>query len=292
MQGITFDKHANNDYAGSMNDWLQHAYKLLSTGWGAFILLIFLGWIACATLSRVFRRFHMHNHSHRQILNLSVKAIKGIIWALVLIQGLHGVGVDVVGFLGAAGVAGVAIGFASQTALSNLISGAFLVGESSFRMGDYIQVGSEEGTVESINLLSVYLRRADNTLTRVPCETLIKTPVRNLTGAAQRRIDFDLGVDYASDLSIVREIIMNVIANQPLLLDEPAPTITFGNFGDSSLNLHIGAWCKTEHYHAVRYEFATAILAAFAEKNINIPFPIRAVTRYETPSSSNYSATK
>lgn len=275
-----------------MNDWLQHAYKLLTSGWGAFIVLLILGWIASTVLTRMFRRFHMHNPTHRQVVNLSIKAAKGVIWAIVLIQGLHSVGVDVVGILGAAGVAGVAIGFASQTALSNLISGAFLVGESSFRMGDYIQVGSEEGTVESINLLSVYLRRADNTLIRVPCETLIKSPVRNLTGAAQRRIDFDLGVDYSSNLAEVREIIMNVIANQPLLMDEPSPTVTFGNFGDSALNLHIGAWCKTEHYHAVRYEFATAILAAFAEKNISIPFPIRAVTRYNAPVTNAFSDTK
>ncbi len=270
-------------YSGGMAEWFSTAYKYISglsnTGWYAFALYIIIGWVAATGVSRLQRRIH-HDSEQRQIYTLLCKIGKGVIWALVLVQGLRSVGVDVVSILGAAGVAGVAIGFASQTALSNLISGAFLVSERSFRMGDYIQVGGEEGTVESINLLSVYLRRSDNTLVRVPCETLIKTPVRNLTGESLRRIDFDLGVDYSSNLSEVKELIMSIISAQAGLLSEPAPSVTFKGFGTSSLDLHIGAWCRTEDYHSVRYEFATAILNAFAEKGINIPFPIQAVTRY------------
>ncbi len=268
-----------------MAEWFQKVYSYASgpmgMGWVTFAFYVILGWLACMGLGRLQHRINHARREQRQIFSLLLKVAKGIIWALVLVQGLRGVGVDVVSILGAAGVAGVAIGFASQTALSNLISGAFLVSERSFRMGDYIQVGGEEGTVESINLLSVYLRRSDNTLVRVPCETLIKTPVRNLTGAELRRIDLDIGVDYASNLTEVKEVIMRVITERPQLMSEPAPTVTFSGFGDSSLNLHIGAWCKTEVYHAVRYEFATALLAAFAERGINIPFPIRAITKYQ-----------
>lgn len=272
---------------GVMTDWFISVQNgithTIGAGWFAFCIYLILGWIASFATGRLLNRVTLRKRGHAQVFSLVTKAIKGIIWALVLVQALRAVGVDVVGILGAAGVAGVAIGFASQTALSNLISGVFLVGESSFKMGDYIKVGSEEGTVESINLLSVYLRRADNTLARVPCEMLIKTPVRNLTGAAMRRIDFDLGVDYSSDLMQVKEIISQVIEKQPKLLDTPAPSIIFGGFGACSLDLHIGAWCKTEHYHEVRYAFATALLAAFAEHGISIPFPIRAVTPYAAP---------
>lgn len=267
-----------------MAEWLQNTYHHISNsvgfGWVAFAFYIMLGWVASLGIGRLLRKIDKNCHEQRQIYTLLCKIGKGVIWALVLVEGLRGIGVDVVSILGAAGVAGVAIGFASQTALSNLISGAFLVSERSFKMGDYIQTGSEEGTVESINLLSVYLRRSDNTLVRVPCEMLIKNPVRNLTGAAMRRIDFNIGVDYSCNLTEVKRIIVAVIEKQPELLNTPAPVVTFSGFGDSALNLHIGAWCRTEVYHSVRYEFATALLAAFAEHGINIPFPIRAVTRY------------
>ncbi|MBQ9096713.1 MAG: mechanosensitive ion channel family protein, partial [Akkermansia sp.] len=186
---------------------------------------------------------------------------------------------DVISILGAAGVLGVAIGFASQTSLSNLISGVFLVSERSFKLGDYISVAGEEGSVESINLLSVYLRRPDNSLVRIPCETLIKSPVTNITGSPRRRIDMDLGVDYSSDLTKVKDVILDVIKQEPELLDTPAPTVMFSGFGDSSLNLHIGAWCKTEVYHGLRYRLATAILERFNKEGINIPFPVRTIVK-------------
>lgn len=270
-----------------MTEWLQgvlaKVQPLIGSGWLAFTLYIIIGWVAGYGVERLFKRIILSQKAHTQILALVSKTLKGVIWALMLVLALRTVGVDVVGILGAAGVAGVAIGFASQTALSNLISGVFLVGESSFKMGDYIQVGNEEGTVETINLLSIYLRRPDNTLVRVPCEMLIKTPVRNLTGSDMRRIDFDLGVDYSNDLTLVKQTIQEVIDQQPQLLNIPAPSIIFSGFGDSSLNLHIGAWCETNHYHEVRYAFATALLAAFAAKGISIPFPIRAITNYQQP---------
>ena len=62
-----------------------------------------------------------------------------------------------------------------------------------------------------------------------------------------------------------------------MLLSDPAPVVQFNGFGDSSLNLHIGAWCKTADYHTARYAFAGALLKAFAEEGISIPFPIRDV---------------
>lgn len=257
-------------------EWAKNAFfTLASSGWVEFAVYVVLGFIFSNVIRHLYMRLAGAEHMPKQILKLLSRALKAIIWVLVLVQGLRAVGVDVVGILGAAGVMGVAIGFASQTSLSNLISGIFLVSERSFKPGDYIQVEGEEGMVESINLLSVYLRKPDNSLVRIPCETLIKSPVRNITGSPSRRIDLDVGVDYNSDLEQVKRIIFDVIKQEQDLLDTPAPTVLFSGFGDSSLNLHIGAWCKTEVYHAQRYRLATALLEAFRKEGINIPFPVR-----------------
>lgn len=240
---------------------------------------VLAGCIITSVIGRVFTGLESNQKLPKQVLTLLSRTIRSIIWVLVLVQGLRAVGVDVISILGAAGVLGVAIGFASQTSLSNLISGVFLVSERSFKLGDYISVAGEEGSVESINLLSVYLRRPDNSLVRIPCETLIKSPVTNITGSPRRRIDMDLGVDYSSDLTKVKEVILDVIKQEPELLDTPAPTVMFSGFGDSSLNLHIGAWCKTEVYHGLRYRLATAILERFNKEGINIPFPVRTIVK-------------
>ena len=266
-------------------DWMEQSKiiwaHMATHGWIELIVYLALGWILCTVVGRVFTGLENTKRLPTQMLKLLSRALKGIICAIALIQGLRALGIDVVSILGAAGVMGVAIGFASQTSLSNLISGIFLISERSFKIGDYIRVEGEEGTVESINLLSVFLRRPDNALVRIPCESLIKTPVTNITGSPRRRIDLDVGVDYSSDLSKVKEVILDVIKQESELMDAPAPVVMFTGFGDSSLNLRIGAWCKTEVYHGLRYRFATALLERFAKEGINIPFPIRTVLQQQ-----------
>lgn len=254
-------------------------HKLLDGGWVSFAVYLLIAFVITRIVKHVFLRYmRTHKHTHPAVRFLA-KLINSIIWVLALVQALRAVGVDLVSILGAAGVAGIAIGFASQTALSNLISGFFLISESSFKIGDYVRVDTLEGTVESINLLSIYLRQPDHSLIRIPCETLIKNPVVNMTNDKIRRCDLDVGVDYSSDLAYVRQVIERVVTEQPgLFADDKHPTtIQFSNFGSSSLNLHIGAWCQTQEYHAVRYAFVTALLRAFADANISIPFPIRDV---------------
>ncbi len=263
-------------------EWSKNVWHhLAANGWVELAVYLAIGWILCTAVGRIFMGLEHTGKLPKQVLKFLSRALRGIICAFVLIQGLRALGVDVVSILGAAGVMGVAIGFASQTSLSNLISGIFLVSERSFKTGDYISVEGEEGTVESINLLSVYLRRPDNALVRIPCETLIKSPVTNITGSPRRRIDLDVGVDYSSNLTKVKEVILDVIKQEPELMDSPAPAVIFSGFGDSSLNLHIGAWCKTEVYHGLRYRFATALLERFAKEGINIPFPVRTVIKQQ-----------
>ncbi len=254
---------------------IGHADKFMEMGWLHFIVFILLGFIGSWFVRRLMRPLHHARKLPEQVLRMLQTLLVVLVWGFAIIQALHAVGVDLVSILGAAGVVGIAVGFASQTTLSNFISGIFLVGERCVSLGDYIRVDDAEGSVDAINLLSVTLRQGDNSLIRIPIETLIKNPMTNITGSHIRRIDFDLGVDYSSDLKQVRECILRVVAEQPKLLETPAPVVLFKGFGDSSLDLHIGAWSKTEDYHDARFHFAHALLAAFAKEGINIPFPTR-----------------
>lgn len=264
------------EVATSTWDEILHVYHLLQEGgWVSFTLYFLLGIILTITIARVMRPLQAHYSP--VLVGVIRKCIYAVVWIIVLVQALHSVGVDLFSVLGAAGVAGVAIGFAAQTALSNVISGIFIMSERRIRIGDYIRAAGCEGTVESVNLLSISLRQTDNSLVRIPCETIIKNPVVNVTGDTLRRCDFDLGVDYASDLQQVRQVILQVVQDQPGLSTDPAPVVLFTGFGESSLDLHIGAWCKTEDYHSVRFLFAKELLDAFRREGINIPFPTRSL---------------
>ena len=112
-----------------------------------------------------------------------------LILALFLVSALHQLGFNLGVLLGAAGILTVAIGFASQTSASNLISGLFLLAEKPFAIGDTIRVGTTTGEVLSVDLLSVKLRTFDNLYVRIPNESLIKAEMTNLTKFPIRRLE-------------------------------------------------------------------------------------------------------
>ena len=179
--------------------------------------------------------------------------------------------------LGAAGILTVALGFASQTSASNLVSGIFLVAESPFRIGDVITVGSLTGEVLSIDLLSVKLRTYNNLYVRVPNETLIKSEITNLTRFPIRRLDLKLGVAYKEQIGRVRDLLIDTADDNPLCLDHPRPLVIFQGFGDSSLDLQFSVWAKRENFLEVLNSLPEAIKQTFDDNGIEIPFPHRSL---------------
>lgn len=200
-----------------------------------------------------------------------------IILALFVASALRELGFSLAVLMGAAGVLTVAIGFASQTSASNLISGLFLIGERPFSVGDVIRIGNTTGEVLSIDALSVKLRTFDNLFVRIPNETLIKSEVTTLTRFAIRRLDLILGVAYKEDINAVRDVLMAVAEKNMLCLDEPAPLFIFTGFGDSSLDIQFSVWAKRESFLPLRNSITAEIKAAFDAAGIEIPFPHRSL---------------
>ncbi len=214
---------------------------------------------------------------HRGVLTRRLVFYSILILAIVL--GLRQVSHDISNiFLGAAGILTVALGFASQTSASNLISGLFLIGEKSFAIGDIIKAGDTTGEVLSIDLLSVKLRTFDNLFVRVPNETLVKSEITNLTRFPIRRIDLQIGVGYKEDIGRVREVLLEVADNHPLCLIEPRPAILFQQFGESSLNLQFSVWTQGGNYTVTRTGLAEDIKKAFDRHGIELPYPYRSLT--------------
>ncbi len=211
--------------------------------------------------------------AHQEIL--ARRVIFYLVLGLFGASALAEVGFDLSILLGAAGILTVAIGFASQTSASNVISGLFLLGEKPFVVGDVIRVGSTTGEVLSVDLLSVKLRTFDNLFVRIPNETMIKAEIVNLQRFPIRRYDLQVGVAYREDMRAVREALTAVAEQNPLCLEEPAPLILFQGYGESSLNFQFSVWASQENFLAVRTIIPTEVKEAFDERGIEIPFPQR-----------------
>ncbi len=238
------------------------------------VLMLVLGLpllkILAAMAARAVRnRFSVQN---TMLLRKSVFYIGTVLLLVMILQEL---GFSLGALLGAAGIAGVALGFASQTSLSNVISGIFLISEKPFEIGDIIRVGDTLGIVLSIDLLSVKLRRFDNTFVRLPNESLIKSELTNVTRFPIRRFDLNLGVAYKEDVKRVVEVLKDIAKNNPYVLEEPEPMVAFTGFGDSALQIFVGVWFVKTDFMLLRDSLLPEIKRRFDEENIEIPFPHR-----------------
>ncbi len=200
------------------------------------------------------------------------KAVKVLLVVLFVVSLIRGVGVDITAVLGAAGVAGIAIGFASQTSLSNLISGLFLVLERPFKIGDRIEVDGSDGTVHSIELLSTYIRTFDNRMIRVPNEMLAKSKLINYTQYPIRRMDLNISVAYKEDAARVMRIFREVVIANPSCFNEPEPLIVFKGFGESSMDFLVAVWVDRMEMQATRTSLLKDIKERFDREGVDLPY--------------------
>ena len=200
-----------------------------------------------------------------------------IIWMIVLAQ----LGLNLAALLGAAGIAGIAVGFAAQTSVSNVISGMFLISEKSFAVGDVIRVGTFQGVVLTIDLLSVKIRTFDNQYIRLPNETLIKTEVTNITRFPIRRLNVEFVVRYGTDLEQLKELLYAVARGNTSCLDEPEPLFVINTFGRFGVEMLFGVWFVKEDFLAVKNSMMQGIHSALNEAGIE--FAVLPIAQLEAP---------
>ena len=237
-----------------------------------FGVLLFLGFPALFLLSKWIRKYTSQKFSPQQGMIFSKLVLyTGVV--IIAFSVLSELGFKLAHLLGAAGIIGIAVGFASQTSMSNIISGLFLIAEKPFEVDDIITVQNTTGVVLSIDILSVKLRTFDNKYIRIPNETIIKSDVTNVTHFPIRRVDLNVGVAYKEDIARVREVLLDVAKKNPLCLNEPEPLVIFSGFGNSSLDLKLLVWAVKSDWLSLKNKIAEEIKKRFDQEGIEIPFP-------------------
>lgn len=242
-------------------------YNRLLEGTIAVLLILVSFKIVQAFVGRLIK-----GHVTDRRLGFVQKLIRYTGFAVVIMTIFNRLGIDLSALLGAAGIAGVALGFASQTSVSNVISGLFLVSEKPFVVGDVIQVGDMTGIVESTDLLSIKLRTFDNRFVRIPNETLIKTNMINITRYPIRRLDVWVSVGYTEDLERVKTVLEDLARHNVYALDNPEPLIVLDKFDASGINILCGLWFEKSNYMALKNSIMLEIKRRFEAEGIEIPY--------------------
>jgi len=173
-----------------------------------------------------------------------------------------------------AGALSVGIGFGLQNLVNNFVSGLILLAERPIRVGDMVVVGGEEGYVRKISVRSTELETFDGAHVLVPNSYFVAEKVKNWTFRNNiRRIAIPIGVAYGSDARQVQAVLLKVAADNPDILKTPGPAVTLDEFAPASVNFTLYTFiADITKTGSVRTELAMAILAAFAQAGIVIPF--------------------
>jgi len=253
---------------GAMNVFADIAWgQWISSGF-LLVLGVVLGSLAARSVSKV-----MAKRSSRHHTVMVRRLVFYVIFLLFGVAALREAGFSLDVVLGAAGILTVAIGFASQTSASNMISGLFLLVEKPFEIGDFIEVETIMGEVVGIDMLSVKLRTRDNLYVRIPNETLIKTPVVNRSRFPIRRIDLSVGIAYAEDAEKVETLLMELAEKNPACLEEPKAFVLVTAFGPSSVELQFSFWVPKDKVLEGKSGMLVAIKKILDREGIEIPFP-------------------
>lgn len=240
--------------------------------WGRVVILLVLGFLLATLASRGIMGM-LHSRSSRHVTALFGRLGFYAVFVIFIVAALREAGFAPDVLLGAAGILTVAIGFASQTSASNMISGLFLLVEKPFEIGHFIEVDGTIGEVIGIDMLSVKLRTADNLYVRIPNETLIKSRVINRSRFPIRRLDLSIGIAYREDIRRVQTLLLSLAEKSTVCLEEPKPFVLTTGFGPSSVDLQFSYWVPADHVLDGRSGMMEAIKDLFDRENVEIPFP-------------------
>lgn len=196
---------------------------------------------------------------------------------LAFLAALPQLSVDLSGLLVAGGIAGIVIGFASQSVISNLISGLFLMFERPIRIGDNINVSDVTGSVEDIRVLSTVIKTFDGIYIRIPNEKVFTSNITNYVHNVARRFEYLISIRYQDDADLAIRIAQEVIETHPFALRNPSPSVFVDNLGDNGVNLMVYIWAPAWNWWEVRTDLLWKIKKALEENGIEIPFPQRTV---------------
>lgn len=276
--GVEFDLEPLQN---ELKEWWAQGLALLPNLLIA-ILVILIGYVVTNFLKKYFDRLSHKLVKEPKIANLLSSAftiLLVIVFGLLVLSILNLSGA-VNKIVAAGGVVGLALGLAFQDPILNFFSGILLTIRDLFRVGDLIEVDGYFGKVKQITLRHTAIETLQGQDVMIPNKIVAQTPLKNYNKLHKRRVDLSCGVSYGDDLSQVKEVTIKAIKDKVAYDKDKAVELFFTEFGDSSVNYTLRFWLdqrKTGQadFLSARSDAIMAIMTAYNENDIMIPFPIR-----------------
>lgn len=254
-------------------EWLTQKVITYSINIGVAILILALGFWLGSKLKNLIRKRMVRRGVDPSIREFVLPIMDIVFKILVVLTAVNTVGIQITSF--AAILAGLAagIGLSLQGSLSNFAGGLLIILFKPFKVGDYIVALDKGGTVESISVLYTTLITPDHVVITLPNSTLLNNPVTNYSVKDTRRLVINVGISYNDDMEKARQILKEMLQNEPLILKDHETTVEVLEFAESSINLAVWGFVKRDDYWDAYYKLYKKTKEVFDENGISIPFP-------------------
>jgi small conductance mechanosensitive channel len=244
---------------------------------GAIAILV-IGWIVAGWVRLAVRKALARLPRSDATVTSAVSSLaRYLVLAVVLIAVLAQFGVQTASILAVLGTAGLAVGLALQGTLSNVAAGFMLLILRPFKIGDYIDAEGVAGTVEEIGLFTTEFVTFDGLYLVVPNGQIWTKAIVNYSRLPTRRLDIAVGIAYGDDIEKAQSALLDLMAGDERVLEEPQPQVMVMALADSSVNLNLRCWATTDDYWQLKFDFTKLAKKRLEEAGCSIPFPQREV---------------
>lgn len=239
------------------------------------VLVLLVGSRIIKMLVKMLGRSLQKGHAETGVITFLCSMLKYALYFLLIMLVLSQFGITTGSVVAVLGSAGLTAGLALQGSLSNFAGGVLILLLKPFVVGNYIieNSGGQEGTVSEITIFYTKLLTIDNKIILIPNGALSNSSITNVTQMEKRRLEILVGVSYDSDLAKVKGILKQLAETDEAVIKEEPIDVFVSELADSSIQMGIRVWVKTEAYWTTKWRMTEQIKNSFDENGVSIPFP-------------------
>ena len=236
------------------------------------VLILVVGTIVVKLLLKLFDRALSRSKLDRTMFAFLKAIMRVLLYAIVLLIAAGSLGVDVTSLVAILSVVSLAVSLAVQNALANVVGSVTLLATHPFRVGDFVQIGSDSGTVEQIGMSYTQILTADGKRIYIPNSDAASARIYNYTVEGKRRVELTFSASYNDDIDRVKAVLLAAAQHPKLCADIP-PEVHISEYADSSVNYLLLLWTTPQDYFEVKFDVTEAVKKAFDAEGISIPYP-------------------
>lgn len=259
---------ATNWFATNQDLLVQYVVNIVSA-----LLILIIGMVIAKAVGRGIHRVMTMKGIDTTVSDFLSAIVRYTIVAFTLIAVLGKIGVQTASVIAVMGAAGLAVGLALQNSLGNFAAGVLLVIFRPLKAGEYVTIGAVEGTVQNVQIFSTTLKTGDDRIIVIPNGKIIADNIINVSREPNRRTDIIVGVDYNSDIDVVKKVLGDIVAADSRIQHDKGVTIRLHEMAPSSLNYLVRFWTTNGDAWPVYWDLMEEFKRALDKHNIGIPFP-------------------